>query len=307
MLLPQHRPRQHRFHLPHRYDEPAMAQREQISISGGTGLGGMSESQGERGKTPLRMSILRPDFSPGTRRGLVIINRGVASGETDLDFLDAIANGLVEAGLIVALPESRTTQLIMDDFHRFTFADEVGDLTAIVRHGPGIADVDPSRINVLGWSLGAIAALDVAGTVDTVNRCCLLNPATPASVAACVVSATTRKDARGAEQEAAPQAFVDGLAKVELSALAAAARASMLLVHAAADRFMTPDASNEIAAAFALAKRPAERVLIARADHTFRATDTRAACIERLVGYFTSAVAAKTTRSMSGMAIGAMS
>lgn len=278
-----------------------MAQRELISISGSVS-GGQGGSERGKSDSALRIAIIRPDTGAGTRRGMVIINPGVANRETDLELLDDIALALVSAGLLVALPESRTTQLILEDFHRFTVNDEVNDLSAIVRHAPGIADVDAALVSVLGWSLGSIAALAVTGQSGAVHRCCLLNPATPNAVAACAAAETMRDVVAGAEQEAAPRAYVERLASIDLDNLVSGVHSPMLLVHAAADRVMVPVSSCEVAEAFARAKRPVERVLIARADHAFRAPEARLTCIERLVAFFTAAVAARSTRAALGAA-----
>lgn len=271
-----------------------MSQRENISIGGAT----PPEQHGGGGKSPLRATLIRPDNGATARRPIVVINRGLASGEGDNDALDALSAALAAAGVIAVLAEPRTANLILDDFNGFRLSDEVDDLLAVAQHAGQLGDADPARLGLIGWSLGAVAVLLAAARLPAVQRVCLINPATPAHI----ITRLARREALTGGNEPIPMAFVASLADLDAETLAAGHHAATLIVHAAADRFIPPAVSLEYLGGSEAAKRSVERVLIARADHAFSDSPARQVCAERVATFFSRAAApSKSPRAAVGV------
>jgi hypothetical protein len=271
-----------------------MSQRENITMTPGPGpvaANADGETEGG-GLSPLRAALVRPESLGNKRVPAVIINRGLASGEADNDVLDALAGELAEAGAIAVLLEPRTAHLILDDFNAFRLSDEIDDVLAAAAYAAARPDVDPARIGLIGWSLGAVAVSLAPARLEGVRRVCLVNPATPGHI----ISRLARREALASDNEPIPMAFVAALADLDAAERLAGHEHATLIVHAGADRFIPPAVSLEYLAALERAQRSVERVLVARADHAFTDADARLSCAQRVAAFFAQAPAARPMR-----------
>jgi len=245
----------------------------------------------------LQVTLVRPETSDGGQLPAVVLNRGLAGSDADIDLMDALAVAMAEAGVIAANLEPRTANLILDDLNAYSLAQEVGDVLAVVRAIEALTDVSRGRVGLVGWSIGAVAALDAAAQSSNIARLCLLNPATASLLA--LRSEKPVNGNGGAPLEPLPTAFREPvLARTERE-LQPPLQQPLLIVHAAADRTFPADSSEELLACGAAG---AERVLVARADHSFSDPDCRAACFERLATFLSAAAAARSQRASVGAA-----
>lgn len=262
-----------------------MPKRELISIP----------SEGPAEPSPLRAVLVRPDQPASDPAPLVVLHRGVAFNDHDVDFLEALADAIAAAGMIAVHFETRATSLILDDFHAFTLEQATTDLIAVIAYGRTLAGVDADRIGLCAWCFGATAAVEAVRKSTAISRMCLLNAAPPSFIvarAAKAAAATTPVDA-----ELYPRAMIERLSAMVQSGERLTPAAPTLIIHAAADRVVPAAVSEELTTAIVPGKPTAERLLIARADHSFLEPHGRAACIDRVVAWFAAmpSLAPRTT------------
>jgi dienelactone hydrolase len=260
--------------------------RQELSIAGAAGAAAM------------RGTWHQPASPSAERLPGVLVHRGVPSAdETSGDLIDALAAGFAEHGLAALRFEPRSADLLLDDFHRYTLADEVADVLAAMSVMAARPDVDQSRINLLGFGLGAIAASVAAGQSDQIASLALVAPVTGSHLSGRMLKSNGTPAVLGPQQ--APAAWIAAAAGIDAPAVAAAARRPALIVHGAADRFIPPHVSNAYLAALQAAGVPVEHILVARADHSFSAPLARAAVVER-VARFAASTALTAERKIAG-------
>ena len=245
----------------------------------------------------LRVTLVRPEPTDGRQLlPAVVLNRGLAGSDADIDLMEAIAGALVEAGIIAAILEPRTANLILEDLNAYGLAHEVGDVLAVVQAIEALTDVSRGRVGLVGWSIGAIAALEAAAQSSDIARLCLLNPATASLLA---LQSEKPGNGNGPAHDPLPEAFREAVLALAERESRPALQQPLLIVHAAADRTFPADSSGEL---LACGPTGAERVLVARADHAFSDPDCRAACFERLATFLSAAPAARSQRASVGAA-----
>jgi hypothetical protein len=258
-----------------RYDALDMPKREHITIQS-------SPDQ------PLRVTIVRPDGPSIGRMTAAVINRGVAASEPEIDFIEALADGLAEAGVMAMHFEPRTARLILDDLHAFTLEDEVNDLARVIEHALATPGVEASQSSVVGCWLGALATLSVVSRVPALRQVVLICPAFP--------SASSSGPA-----DPLPRAYVEAVSNIDRQELVARSVQPVSIIAAAADRPASDDSLSLLTACLS-ANRSAERWLVARADRLFSGEQARSACIERVIAALTSPARAAAARPKAGAA-----
>ena len=228
-----------------------------------------------------------PDgMSADAPTGAIILCQGVhVAGEEAGEFLEAITQSLVNVGLCVARFEHRCSELILEDFDAHSALHDLEDALAIHRWIEQRPDIDSVRIGVLGYSMGAIAATGLSRRLESINRVCLVAPVT-----AQYLRERFGESAGGTPNENSPRlpaSYLPSLDEIDSSREIAFHDRPTLVIHGAADRYISPTVSLEYVHALELNGRPVEHVLVARADHTFRLPSARAACLD-LISRFLS-------------------
>ncbi len=243
----------------------------------------------------LRATIVRPNQPDATRQPLVVIHRGLVSSEANIDFLDHLADSIARNGIIAVLFEPRASELILDDFHAFSLEQSIADLSQLVAHCRGLTGVDGSRIGITAWAFGATTAIEAACRAASISRVCLINPATPAFIVNRAAKPTANADDL-------PQAVVQRLTEMVEEKERPTLTVPTLIVHAAADRVVPATVSESYIPQTGVVHPLIERLLIARADHSFTEAGARAACVERVCAYFNAMAPVEFAKPASGAA-----
>ncbi len=249
------------------------------------------------GGQAMRGTLHMPGGNNGVRRPAVVLHRGLPSAdEAGGDLIEAVAVACADAGFMALQFEPRVADLLLNDFNAYTIADEADDVVAAVNTIAGRADVDPARLGLLGFGLGAIAAAIAGRRLDSIKRLSLIAPATGGYV----VSRLLKGNGAPAplQPQQLPQAWAATLVESDAPGDVAAADRPTLIVHGAADRFIAPAASLAYLTALEAARRFVERMLIARADHAFSSPVGRRAAVERLVRFLTEPALARPSRAI---------
>jgi len=211
----------------------------------------------------------------------VLLSRGVHVPNEDASGLfDDLARALTEAGIALVLYEPRCEDLILDEFHAHTAVQDVEEGMAVLAWMARHVRIDSTRIGLIGYSLGAIAAATMARRTESISKICLLAPATAAYVAEHLVRSNGHPSP--IKSELLPASYVPSLAGLDSTRDLAFHDRPTLLLHGAADRLIAPDVSLQYLRALEAAGRLVEHTLVARADHVFSQPATRIACIAQL-------------------------
>ena len=244
----------------------------QIELNGGT----------------VRGTLQRPSAESPT--AAVLICRGVRPLDEDgHTLLDEVAAALGERGLAVVRFEHRCADLILDDFDAHTAGHDIEDAMAVHRWLASWTDIDPDRIGVIGYSLGAIAATAIASGSKHLSSVCLLNAPTASYLSDRITKNGGLPELLGNGE--LPNGFVQSLASIDSTCEATSHDRSTLIIHGAADRFIELSASLEYVTALQAAGRRFERILIAQGDHSFSLPDVRACAVECISEFFASLAA----------------
>lgn len=241
--------------------------------------------------------------------GAVIVCQGISrASESAAEFLDELPATLNAVGLAAARFEHRCADLILEDFDAHTAEHDLDDALAVYRWLTERPDIDATRIGVIGYSLGALAATALARRLEPVNRLCLVAPATARHVRSAFNG--SNEEPVGDHGHRLPAAYLPSLEDVDSAQETIFHNRSTLIVHGAADRFIPPTVSFEYQRALEMAGRPVEHVLIARADHSFSQPAARRASLQRIAHFLAgmevvAPAAAGSAPSKSGDARGA--
>jgi dienelactone hydrolase len=221
----------------------------------------------------------------------VLLCRGIlVPGGDARGLFDELIEALSAAGIAVAVFDHRCADLILEDFDAHTAQHDVEDARAVLGWLSSHAEVDRSCVGVLGYGLGGIAATGLAAA-DQIARLCLLAATTAANLAGPMIKSNGSPAAINPDH--LPEQFLRSLEGIDSPAAATRLARPTLIIHGAADRFVSPEVSYEYLAAFQAARRPddatashVEHVLVARGNNTFDHSHARAVCIELVVDFF---------------------
>jgi len=214
----------------------------------------------------------------------VLLSRGVhVQNEDAAGLFDELAEALVEAGLALVMYEPRCADLILDEFHSHTAAQDIHEAMAVLSWMFRHERIDPARIGLIGYSLGAIAAATMARRSESISRICLLAPATAAFVAEHLVASNGHPSI--INPELLPASYVPSLIELDSARDLAFHDRPILLLHGAADRVISQESSLHYFRALEAAGRSVEYTQVARADHIFMPSAARRACIEQAVTF----------------------
>lgn len=234
----------------------------------------------------VRGTLHVPDRSnPDEALPAVLICRGVhVHADSAQPFFDDLAGALSANGTAVLLFDHRCADLILEDYDAHTATDDAWDAQTAFNWLRKRPEIDPLRIGVIGYSLGAIAAAALAGQNREIHRLCLL-----AAAPVHFVVRTMGNTAEGAGQLAAerlPASYVPSLASIDSAKDLSSFEHPILLLHGAADRLVPPEVSLEFLKALSPRQNQVEHVLIARADHVFSNADARETCVTHVARFF---------------------
>jgi uncharacterized protein len=231
----------------------------------------------------VRGTLHRPAADPPWRT--VVMCSGVHVAEEDaVAFFDDLTDRLCQGGLAVARFEARCADLILEDFHAHCSAHDFEDAAAVHRWLIERPEIDRNHLGAIGYSLGALPASMLARRSPHLWRLCLISPTTAADISNRMIKGDGIPAVINPEH--LPAAFVPSLAGIDSAQDAAFHARPTLLLHGAADRFVPPEVSFEYVRAFEHARRPAQHILVARADHTFSTDYTRASCLDEIERFF---------------------
>lgn len=198
--------------------------------------------------------------------------------------LEDLARDGPAAGLAVALVEHARPR----EAGPASAEDAVDVLSAAFRQIALQSEVDVSRVGVLGHASGALLAACLAGRTDQVARLCLIAPPTTESLRSYLTR--QRKQANGDEPAGAqaPSALLESITALDPLEQIAIHDRPTLILHGAADQVTPPEAPQAYVEALEAARRPVEHFLIALADHVFTVRESRQACVDRVLGFFST-------------------
>jgi uncharacterized protein len=239
----------------------------------------------------VRGSLQMPEnIRAGASVPAVLMCRGVFVFAEDAGGLfDDLSKALSESGLAVVRFEHRCADLILEDFDAHRAVDDLEDAMAIIRWLMRREDIDKSRIGLIGYSLGAIAATAITQSMPSIARVCLLSATTASNLASRLANGNGAHSFLQPGQ--VPASYASSLAGIDSAQEIARHQRPTMVLHGAADRFISVDVSLEYVKALADAGRRVNHVLVARADHTFSSRETRAACLELVTDFFRAMVA----------------
>jgi alpha/beta superfamily hydrolase len=238
----------------------------------------------------MRGMLHEPATGNGARRSAVLLHRGVPGADEPAgDLMETLAGALADAGVTALRFETRVTDLLLADFDAYSVADETADVSAALRWLQERSTVEPADTTLLGFGLGAVAASLVAAADRSLRRLLLLSPVHGGYIASRMLKGNGTPAVLKPEQ--IPHTWVAGAIESDPLSAATIGEHATLIIHAAADRFIAPDASVPYLAMLEAANRMVERVHIARADHVFSSSDARQTVVERIVRFVTQPVA----------------
>ncbi|MHC5005030.1 MAG: alpha/beta hydrolase family protein [Planctomycetota bacterium] len=157
----------------------------------------------------------------------------------------------------------------------------IDDASAVFRTLLQRPDVDRDRVGVLGYSTAALVAACLAGrTARFIAGLCFVAPGS--------VEGILQHAAADEQAPAPPEEFVAALRELDPIAAASAHDRPTLIVHGAADRVFPSEVAVAYQRRMQTAGHEARLVLIPRGGHAFSDVETRVACLEQVVGFFTT-------------------
>jgi dienelactone hydrolase len=227
-------------------------------------------------------TICLPETAKAGRVPSVLLCRNLVDHDPSIDRLwDAFIDRALEAKLAVVSFEPRCAHLILDDFDAYTLDDFWRDAEAVLYHIGEHSGLTIDPLVVIGYRLGSLAALRLASAHATINRVCLVSPMLDGRH---VLGMTNGEDSHAAPAHL-PKRMLEELDDFDVLPIAKCCRASVLLLHGAADRVTPSEQSIEYDRALSEAGLSTRLEFIARADHTFNQPETRKACIDRMIRF----------------------
>jgi dipeptidyl aminopeptidase/acylaminoacyl peptidase len=224
-----------------------------------------------------------PDPGGDGRPPIVLLCTGLPALPPDAaSFLGDTTRALVDAGVAVASFSSDSGGLRR-------LVDTTQDAAAALQAVSNRPEIDPTRLGLLGWSLGALTACCLCGRTDRIARLCLICPVPIDPTSGRQVAAAAADLVAHLGGGEVPAEVLDGAAALAPARELLRHDRPTLIIHGAADRIVAPDASRRYADVLADASRPGELLLVALADHCFSAAAARAACLEHVSRFFTAA------------------
>jgi len=197
------------------------------------------------------------------------------AGEASRELSRAVMASLVQGQLAVATvapPEAETIDVWID--------------AAVAAHDALAqrADVDASRVAVLGYAVGGVIAASLVGRREHVARVGLLSPTTSTDLTGRI--ARSKRAAGLVDAHWRSESMRRSLKSTSPADDLAAADHAVLIAHGAADQIVPCETSLAYLNAIEVAGRRATHVLVARGDHFFTSPPVRAACLEQLLQFF---------------------
>jgi dipeptidyl aminopeptidase/acylaminoacyl peptidase len=213
----------------------------------------------------------------------VLVCGGFPVEAGDGDFPDQAVEALTGVGLAVATFEPRFSTLDERGLDKRRADQTVADATAAFEWLLERPDVDATRVGVLGYSTAAVIAACLAGDHERVASLCLVAPATEDAIVKWMSGDNGSEEEEPEDLPAALEESVQSLFPIDE---AATFDRPTLIVHAAADESVSAEASLRYVERIEAASHQAEYVLVARADHGFNSVESRVACLELLMRFF---------------------
>ncbi len=215
----------------------------------------------------------------------VLICRGIhGQRHVAADLFGDLAAGLCDAGLAGAVYEPRPIPAepeVPDDHGVLRHVD---DASAVFRWLALRPDLDLHRLGVVGFSLGSVVVSSLARRTDQIASVCLVAPITGDDAATRIAKSDEWAAGTGLDEVDAD--LLESLAAVEPAKDLAFYDRPTLIVNAAVDQFVPVEISGRYLDGIERAGHQLERMVVARADHSFSEPAARAACVDQIVRFF---------------------
>jgi len=233
-------------------------------------------------------TVCLPERSDGKPASCVLLCRNLVDHDPAIDQLwDSFIDRALERSLAVISFEPRCAHLILDDFDAYGLEDYWRDVERVLYHISTHDSIACETMTAIGYRLGSLAALRLASMHAGVTRVCLVSPMLDGRHV--TGETATNGDGDGQRSPAhLPKRMLESLATFDMASMAKSCTSPVLLLHGAADRTTPPQQSIEYDRTLRTIGLSARMELIVRADHTFSSTETRQACIDRLVRFCAS-------------------
>ncbi len=200
------------------------------------------------------------------------------------DLFGDLAAGLCDAGLAGGVYEPRPIPAGPEVPDDHGVRRHVDDASAVFRWLALRPDLDLHRLGVVGFSLGAVVVSSLARRTDQIAGVCLVAPIRGDNAVARI--AKSNEWAAGTGLDEVDADLLESLAEVEPSGDLAFYDRPTLIVNGAGDQLVTPEVSRTYLEGIERAGHQFERVVVARADHSFSAPAARSACVDQIVRFF---------------------
>ncbi|HWB19924.1 MAG TPA: prolyl oligopeptidase family serine peptidase [Phycisphaerales bacterium] len=231
----------------------------------------------------LRGTLHLPDDHISGAQPAVLICRGIPTQSSESGaFFEALTASLTDAGFVVALYEHRCASLILDDYHEFSPANDVADLTYITRWLAANDHVDRDRLTILGFALGSVpVSMLVSSTDHPPARMVLLNPFTVEAIR----SLAGMQSDSAKQTEDLPKALLNSLDRISPPRDAAGLTRPTLILQSAADTVLPATSAEEFVTAFKVAGQSPDFIYVARADHRLTNPSVQETCIACILDF----------------------
>lgn len=243
----------------------------------------METMQVSAGKAKIPVALHRRDSDAAPASLVVICNPLPLAGEASHHLIESIVDALVEQSIAVATYEPACEGLILEDFDKYSTADSVAEINAVLTH---FAQFDKnkqplsSHVVLLAYGIGAITAAMVAANISMTSLC-LLNPLTPADIA--TWRGQTPPD--GIDAKSMPAEFAGTVGSLDPLAAMAKFTGATLVLSGPADRVAKAESAEQFIAAARAAGHKAMHLLIACGDHVLSDPLARQSAIEHITHF----------------------
>ena len=236
----------------------------------------------------LRGMVHRP--AAGERCPVAVIYHGFTGNKMEPHFiLVKLSRALAAAGVASVRFDFGGSGESDGDFAEMTLSGEVAEAKAILDYAGGLPFADPSRVFLVGLSMGGAVASIVAGDKSAKVRALVLRAAA-GNMPELFAAGLGQDQAHSLEREGRidvgglwlGRGFLDDLAGWDIYKRAARFTGRVLLLHGDADQTVPLEASRRYEEVYGCR---AAFAIIPGADHTFNRTDWEAEFIGRTVDF----------------------
>lgn len=222
----------------------------------------------------------------------VVFFHGCTGSRTEAHWLFVkLARHLAERGMTVLRFDFRGSGESAGRFEDMTLSGEISDGLRAFEYLSGESGADPSRLGILGLSMGGAVGAVVAGRLDgRVRSCAFLNPVARPFEDLAVIAQMRNIDVNGFPVEFNSflfgKPFFDDLSRVRPLDEIVRSKCPVLVVNGTSDATVKPVRSREYVDTLAAKGIPSELFVIEGADHTFASVRWEKMVMEKVGDWF---------------------